>query len=359
MSLLEPRPTPSQRMRLLSPLLACVLTLCGGAILFRLLGHNPLVAFRVFFIDPLNNANGLSEWLLKASPLILIAQGLAIGFRARVYNIGAEGQLIAGATLAGGMALWLDGSANPLVAHLTLPLMIVAGAVGGGLWGGLAALLKTRYRADETLTTLMLTYIASLGLAWLVNGPWRDPNGMNFPQTILFSDKALFPLLFEGLRLNASLFITVLACLGFWFFNARSFLSYTLTVAGQAPHAARYAGFSGSRTIWFSLVVSGMCAGLAGVGEVAGPVGQLNLNLSPGYGFAAIIVAYLGRLNPLGIVGAGLLMALIYLGGEAAQVTLQLPSAITGLFQGMLLFFLLGADVLVDFRLRRLRRRTA
>lgn len=186
----------------------------------------------------------------------------------------------------------------------------------------------------------------------MVNGPWRDPEGMNFPQSILFGDPALFAPWFEGMRVNASLLIAAFASAAFWFFTSRSFLAYQLTVGGLAPAAARYAGFSADRTVWLSLVLSGLTAGLAGVGEVAGPVGQLNLNISPGYGFAAIIVAYLGRLNAIGIVLAGLLMALLYLGGEAAQVALQLPAAITGLFQGMLLFFLLGADVFVDYRLK-------
>ena len=287
--------------------------------------------------------------LIKACPLILIAQGLAIGFKARIYNIGAEGQLIMGAIAGGGIAIACDGNPAPWV----LPAMVLAGALGGALWGALPALLKTRFNAEETLTTLMLTYVAGFILSYLVNGPWRDPEGMNFPQSIMFGDGALFGILLEGSRVNSSVFITLFAVLAFWLFNARSFLSYQLEVGGQAPAAARYAGFSSTGTVWFSLVISGLAAGIAGVGEVAGPVGQLNLNISPGYGFAAIIVAYLGRLHALGIVLAGALMALIYLGGEAAQVSLQLPAAITGIFQGMLLFFLLGADAFIDNRLRR------
>ena len=243
----------------------------------------------------------------------------------------------------------LEGSDSQWV----IPDMVCAGALGGALWGALPALLKTRFNAEETLTTLMLSYVANFILAYMVSGPWRDPEGMNFPQSVMFSDNALFSILLEGSRVNTSVFITVFAVLAFWLFNARSFLSFKLEVGGQAPAASRYAGFSARQTVWFSLVVSGITAGLAGIGEVAGPVGQLNLNISPGYGFAAIIVAYLGRLHAFGIVLAGSLMALIYLGGEAAQVSLQMPSAITGIFQGMLLFFLLGADAFIDNRLRR------
>jgi simple sugar transport system permease protein len=349
MHLLEPRARPSQLMRWTAPLIAISATLLAGSFLFWWLGKSPLASFEVFFIEPLTSGYGWSELLIKACPLILIAEGLAIGFKARIYNIGAEGQLIMGALAGGGVAIYLDGSDSAWV----VPAMVLAGALGGALWGALPALLRTRFNAQETLTTLMLTYVASFILAYLVHGPWRDPEGMNFPQSIMFGDNALFAILIEGSRVNTSIFITLAAVLAFWLFNARSFMHFQLEVGGHAPAASRYAGFSSKQTVWFSLVVSGLTAGLAGVGEVAGPVGQLNLNISPGYGFAAIIVAYLGRLHALGIVLAGFLMALIYLGGEAAQVSLQMPFAITGIFQGMLLFFLLGSDVFIDNRLRR------
>lgn len=350
MHLLEPRAEPSRVMRWAAPLLAIIAMLIAGTVLFWALGKSPLTSFRVFFIDPLSSGYGWGELLVKACPLILIAEGLAIGFKARIYNIGAEGQLIMGALFGGGVAIYCDGSTSMWV----LPAMVVAGAVGGALWGWLPAVLKTRFNAEETLTTLMLNYVALFTLEYMVSGPWKDPEGMNFPQSIMFSDNSLFSPLFDGSRVNTSIFITLAAVLVFWLFNSRSFLAYKLEVGGQAASASRYAGFSAKQTVWFSLIISGLTAGLAGVGEVAGPVGQLNLNISPGYGFAAIIVAYLGRLNAIGIVLAGFLMALIYLGGEAAQVSLQMPNAITGIFQGMLLLFLLGADAFIDNRPRRL-----
>jgi simple sugar transport system permease protein len=352
MHLLEPRAESSRTLQWAAPPIAIGLMLLAGSLLFMLLGRDPVQAFGVFFIQPLESGYGWSELLLKAGPLILIAEGLAIGFRARIYNIGAEGQLIFGALCAGGVAIYSAGHEG----GWTLPLMVLAGALGGAFWGAIPALLKTHFNAEETLTTLMLTYVANFLLSWLVHGVWRDPGGMNFPQSVMFGDAALFPILFEGNRLNASVFIAGASVLLFWLMVKRSFLAYQLEVGGQAPTAARYAGFAARATVWVSLCVSGMTAGLAGVGEVAGPIGQLNLNLSPGYGYAAIIVAYLGRLHPLGIVLSGLLMALLYLGGEAAQMTLQLPAAITGLFQGMLLFFLLGADAFIDNRLRLPRR---
>lgn len=348
MHLLEPRANPSQLMKWLSPVIALLAMLMLGSLLFLALGKNPLHAFYIFFIAPLTSLYGWSELLIKASPLILIAQGLAIGFRARLFNIGAEGQLTIGALFGGGIAIACQGMDSIWV----LPLMLLAGTLGGALWGAIPAFLKVRFNAQETLTTLMLNYVATFILLYLINGPWRDPSGMNFPQSIMFDGSTLFPVIVEGTRINASIFIMVFAVFAFWLFVSRSFMAYSLQVGGQAPDAARYAGFSVKRATWFSLIISGMMAGIAGVGEIAGPVGQLTPNISPGYGFAAIIVAYLGRLHPVGMVLSGLLMAVLYLGGEAAQMELQLPAAITGLFQGMLLFFLLAADAFIDNRYR-------
>lgn len=348
MHLLEPREHPSQLMKWFSPLIALVAMLIVGSILFLTLGVNPLQALYIFFIEPMTTSYGWSELIIKASPLILIALGLAVGFRAKLFNIGAEGQLTMGAIFGGGIAILF----HQQVGFWILPLMIVFGALGGAIWGAIPALLKTHFNAEETLTTLMLNYVAVFILLYLINGPWRDPDGMNFPQTVMFSESATLPIVFEGTRVNASIFITIFAVVLFWIMIKKSLAAYQLEVSGQAPLAAKYAGFSANNAVWVSLVISGMMAGIAGIAEVSGPIGQLNPNISPGYGYAAIIVAYLGRLNPIGIVLSGLLMALIYLGGEMAQMTLQLPVAITGIFQGLLLFFLLAADALIENRYR-------
>ncbi|WP_291370891.1 MULTISPECIES: ABC transporter permease [unclassified Acinetobacter] len=348
MHLLEPREHPSQLMKWLSPFIALLAMLCVGSLLFLMLGVNPLQALYIFFIEPLSSAYNLSELLIKASPLILIALGLAVGFRAKLFNIGAEGQLTMGAIFGGGIAILFFEQLGWWI----LPLMIIMGAIGGAIWGLIPALLKTHFNAEETLTTLMMNYVAFFLLMYLVNGPWRDPDGMNFPQSVMFSDSAVLPYVIEGTRVNASIFLTLLAVALFWIFIRKSVSAYRLEVSGQAPMAAQYAGFSSRKAIWFSLGISGLMAGIAGICEVAGPIGQLNPNISPGYGYAAIIVAYLGRLNPIGIVLSGLLMALIYLGGELAQMQLQLPVAITGIFQGLLLFFLLASDALIENRYR-------
>jgi simple sugar transport system permease protein len=353
MHLLKPREHPSQLMKWLSPVIALAAMLVVGSILFLMLGISPAQAMYVFFIEPLMTSYGWSELAVKAGPLILIALGLAVGFRAKLFNIGAEGQLIMGAIFGGGIALLFHEQAGWWI----LPLMIFMGAIGGALWGAIPALLKTHFNAEETLTTLMMNYVALFVLLYLVNGPWRDSEGMNFPQTVMFSESATLPMILEGTRVNASIFIIAVAVLLFWLFMRKSMTAFKLEVSGQAPLAAKYAGFSSSKAIWLSLVISGMMAGIAGICEVAGPIGQLNPSLSPGYGYAAIIVAYLGRLNPIGIVLSGSLMALIYLGGEMAQMQLQLPVAITGIFQGLLLFFLLGSDALIENRYRFAKKR--
>jgi len=345
---LEARPEPSRLMAWLSPFFAAAATLVVGVVLFSILGKNPFAAFYVFFVKPVDSLYGLGELLLKASPLMLCAIGLAAGYRANVWNIGAEGQLTLGAICGGGVALAFGDTPSPWV----LPLMLVAGAAGGSAWAAIPAWLKTRFNANEILVSLMLVYVATLALSWLVHGAWRDPEGFNFPQSKLFPDALLLPNLLPGTRLNVAFLLALAVVAAAWVFMRRSLTGFQMRVAGLAPAAANYAGISARRTVWLGLLIGGATAGIAGVDEAAGPIGQLLPSMSPGYGFAAIIVAFVGRLHPLGILLASLLMSLLYLGGEAAQIALALPSAVTGLFQGTLLFFLLAADVFINFRLR-------
>ena len=344
---LEPRIAPSVALRYGSPVIALALTMVLGSILFAALGRDPLEALYTFFVRPVSTLYGLSELAIKAAPLLLCAVGLAVGFRGNVWNIGAEGQLTMGAIFGGGVALAFYGAEGPWL----LPLMIVAGGIGGMLYGAIPAFLKTRFNANEILTSLMLTYVAIQVLGYLVHGPWRDPEGYNFPETRLFGDDALLPILIEGTRLHGGVVLALIATVGCWILVSRTFAGFQLRVVGQAIEAANYAGFSRNRVIWISFLVSGGLAGLAGLGEVAGPIGQLNPTISPGYGFAAIIVAFLGRLHPLGVLLASLLMALMYLGGESLQMNLNLPLAITGVFQGLLLFLVLASDVFIRYRL--------
>jgi simple sugar transport system permease protein len=333
---LEPRAAASKALTYGSPLIALGLTLVSGAILFGALGQDPLVALYTFFLRPIDNLYGLSEL------------AVTIGFRGNVWNIGAEGQLTIGAICGGGMALAFYGQEGPWL----LPLMVLAGALGGMLWGAIPAFLKNRFNTNEILTSLMLSYVAIQLLGYLVHGPWRDPEGYNFPETRLFGDDALLPILVEGTRLHGGVILALIAAAAGWVLLSRTFVGYQIKVVGQAPAAAKYAGYSRKRVVWISFLVSGGLAGIAGLGEVAGPMGQLNPTISPGYGFAAIICAFLGRLHPFGVFLASLLMALMFLGGESLQMNLNLPLAITGVFQGLLLFFVLASDVFIRYRLR-------
>ena len=347
---LEARPQPSRIALWAGPLLATAATLVVGFIVFEAFGKNPIAAFDAFFIQPIATRYGVAELLLKATPLMMIATGLALGYRANVWNIGAEGQLTLGALAGGGVALVLADAEWP--AAVMLPAMFFVGALAGMLWAAIPAWLRTRFNANEILTSLMLVYVAALLLSWLVHGPWRDPEGYNFPQSKLFTENALLPNLLAETRLNVGFLIAVVIVGVAWLFVRRHIVGFEMRVAGLAPAAANYAGISARRNIWLGMLAGGACAGLAGVGEAAGPIGQLLPSMSPGYGFAAIIVAFVGRLHPFGIAFASVLMSLLYLGGESAQMNLALPSAVTGLFQGTLLFFLLAADVFVNYRVR-------
>ncbi|MGQ9369721.1 ABC transporter permease [Azospirillum sp. ST 5-10] len=352
---LEPRGQASPAMVYLTPLLAVGLTLASGFVLFWLMGFDPLDALYAFFVQPVTSLRGVGELVVKATPLVLIAVGLAIGFRANVWNIGAEGQLTLGAITGGGLALAFYGEGG----WWLLPLMILAGTAGGMLWAAIPAFLRTRFNASEILTSLMLTYVAVLLLQYLTHGLYRDPEGYSFPESRLFEDDALLPVIIAGTRIHLGALFALLAVAAGWVLIARTFIGFQIRVIGLTPAAAGYAGFKEKRIVWLTLLISGGLAGLAGLGEVAGPIGQINPTISPGYGFTAIIVAFLGRLHPFGILLAGLLMALSFIGGEAAQIALALPKAITGVFQGMLLFFLLACDVLIRYRVRIGRRRAA
>ncbi|MBL6929161.1 MAG: ABC transporter permease [Rhodospirillales bacterium] len=342
---LVPRRQRSRAMVWGAPLLAVALTLITGGLTFAIMGKPMGAALFTFFVQPLTSVYGVSELIVKASPLVLIGIGLSLGFRANVWNIGAEGQYTFGAILGGGIAIFFHDSTSPFL----LPAMLIAGAVGGMAWAAIPAFLRTRFNANEILVSLMLTYVAVLLLSYLVHGPWRDPDGYNFPESRLFPEAGTMPVLIEGTRVHMGVFFALIA-VGVALLLGKGLTGFKLKLVGLAPEAARFAGFSETRIIWFALLAGGGLAGLAGVIEVAGPIGQLIPTISPGYGFTAIIVAFLGRLHPVGVLLAGLVMALTYLGGETAQIEIGVPAAVTGLFQGFLLFYLLACDVLIRYR---------
>jgi len=348
---LEARPAASKRWIYGSPVLALAITVLIGVALFALLGKDPLRGLEVFFWEPLKSRYALGELMVKATPLLLIALGLAVCFRSNVWNIGAEGQFVMGAIAAGGVALMADKTTGSWI----MLAVLLAGTLGGMAWGGLTALLRDKFNANEILVSLMLVYVAILVLSYLVFGPWKDPMGYNFPQTRAFEKATQIPRLMAGSRMNIGLLIALAGSAVLWLFLFRSRAGFAQQVSGLAPAAARYAGFSSRRALWTALLVSGGAAGLAGALEVAGPIGQLTPYVPAGYGFAAIIVAFVGRLHPVGMVLSAILMSMFYIGGELAQSRLGLPKSLTGVFQGLLLFTLLACDTLIAYRVRWVR----
>jgi general nucleoside transport system permease protein len=346
---LERRAERSAIIAIASPLIAIALTLVTMAILFAILGKNPITALGVYFIEPLTDSYSLIEIAVKATPLVMIAVGLALCYIANVWNIGAEGQLLMGAVCGSWIAVKTQGTD---AGAWVLPAMLVAGAVGGALYALIPAICKVRFGASEILTSLMLVYVAELFLDYLVRGPWRDPNGYNFPTTAEFDPVATVPTLIEGSRLHLGAVIALLVVMIMTVLLGRTIMGFEIRVVGAAPRAARFAGFDSNRLVIVTFLISGALAGLAGIIEVAGPVGHLQPGISPGYGFTAIIVAFLGRLNPVGILIAGLFLALTFIGGEQAQIAMKVPLDLTKVFQGILLFYVLACDSLILYRIR-------
>ncbi|MFQ5565008.1 MAG: ABC transporter permease [Paracoccaceae bacterium] len=366
MIVLEPRPEPSRALALLSPVIAIGLTLVAGGILMALMGKPPVEALRVYFFQPFQEfwmwltlppeeaAMWLytpSEVIVKAIPLALIGAGLAVCFRANVWNIGAAGQYTMGAVIGG----WVALSAPEGASGIWLVPYLFAGVLGGMIWAAIPAFFRVRFNANEILVSLMLTYVASLVLDWLVRGPFKDPLGFGFPESKEFQPGFIMPVLVDGTRLHLGVVLAIIAAVALWVMMGRTMKGFEVRVIGAAPRAGAFAGFSRDRTIWFVLLLSGGLAGLAGAVEVSATVQQLQPQISAEYGFVAIIVAFLGRLNPLGALFGAVILAVSYIGGENAQIMLKLPKAVTGIFQGMLLFFLLGCDTLIRFRIRLMR----
>lgn len=350
---LEKRPNPSRFWLYATPVVAVVLTMVFGGLLFALMGTNPFAVIRTIFWDPLFGEFAFylrGQLLVKAGPLILIAIGLSLGFRAGIWNIGAEGQYIMGAICGAAVGLAVYPTENRLI----FPLMILAGAFGGWAWAMIPAILKTRFNTNEILVSLMLVYVAQTILAKASTGFLKNPEGMGFPGSRNFSGypAAANPELIAGSGLHWGGVAALIVAVAAWVLLSRHIIGFQIRLSGQAPRAARFHGVHPSRLVVLCMGLSGALAGLAGLFEVTGPAGQISIDFNVGYGFTAIIVAFLGRLNPIGIVLAGVLMALTYVGGEMASTNLRLPAAAIQVFQGMLLFFLLGVDVLTNYRIR-------
>jgi len=343
---LEKRASQSQKMLWLSPILAIALTLLTGSIIFSLLGHSPLTTLYTLFISPLMDLYGWTELAVKTIPILLCAIGLNLCFKAQIWNIGAEGQFIIGAIVGASVALLYPDTSS----YFALVCALCAGIFAGMAWAGIAAWLRAQLNTNEVLTTIMLNYIAVSLLAYAVHGPLKDPDGYNFPQSALLGDYLLLPLVLEDYRMTISIFFAALALSFSWLLLGKTLVGFQISVLGQDERAVTFAGFKKNRIIWFVFLVSGGLAGLAGISEVSGPIGQLVPDVASGYGYTAIIVVFLGRMSHLGILLASLLLGTTYLGGEMVQMELNLSSSVSSLLQGLLLFYLLACDVLIKYR---------
>lgn len=341
------RSEASVAMAYLSPLIAVGLTLLTGLIVFAIIGVPPLKGLYIYFVEPLTSAWSLEKLALKAAPLVMIAAGLSVAYRANVWNIGAEGQFTIGAICGSAIPVLMNSWQSPF----TLVAMLLLGSIGGAVWGLIPAFLKVKTGANEILTSLMLVYVAQFLLDWLVRGPWRDPHGYNFPKSVSFEGWQVLPT-FGSTDVHLGVLLSVLSAVILWAVMSFTLKGFEIRVLGTAPRAGSFAGFSPKKMVYFAFLVSGGLAGLAGICELAGPVNELQPTISPGYGFTAIIVAFLGRLNPIGVIVAGVALAVSYLGGEEAHTAFAISDKAARVFQGLLLFYILACDTLILYRIK-------
>lgn len=345
---LERRPKPSRMMLVFTPVASVIVTMLIGMVVFDLMGIDGARAVKDIFLSPLLLSYKWQDVALKAAPLIIIALGLSVGNRAQIWNIGAEGQYIVGALAAAGIGIAAAGQGGFFI----ITAMPLGGSVFGALYALIPAMLKTKWDVNEILSSLMLTYVSYQILGFLVGGPWKDPNGRNFPATAPLTDDQSLPILFSGTTVHLGILIALILPFVFWILMSRSVFGYQVRVVGSAPHAARHGGFDAKQTVWIAMLIGGGMAGLAGALEFAGALKAINLGFASGYGFTAIIVAFLGRLHPIGCLIAGVVLAVTYVGGQVAQTTVHIPQATAGIFQAMMLFFILGSEILVRYRPR-------
>ncbi len=344
---LEKRREPSVTMLVLTPVVSVLVTMLIGIVVFDLIGIDGLKAVTDIFITPLITSYKWQDVAVKAAPLIIIALGLSVANRAQVWNIGAEGQYIMGALCATGVGIAFGSVGGPLV----VTLMVMAGVLGGAAWAAVPAGLRTRFSVNEILSSLMLTYVAGHVLSYLVGGPWKDPEGRNFPVTAPLADSQTLPV-WGTSTVHLGILVALILPFVFWYLMSRSVFGFQVRVVGSAPNAARHGGFDGRQTIWLAMTISGAMAGLAGALEFTGVLHKMDLGFPSGYGFTAIIVCFLGRLNPVGCLIAGIVLAVTYVGGQMAQSSVKIPSSTAGIFQAMMLFFILASDILIRYRVK-------
>ncbi len=346
----ERREISSKLFRFSAPLVSIGIALFVAGFLLLAAGVNPLAAYRDILVESLGSIYGLSETLVKTTPLIFAGLGVSLAFRMQIWNIGAEGQIYIGAMAASGVALF-SGIDNH---WLMLAAMFTGAFVCGGLWAGVAGFLRARWQVNEVIVTLLMNYIAILLVDYLVYGPWKDPQGFNFPLTAQFSDTARFAEYFDT-RLHSGFFLALGCALLLYLFMERTIWGYEIKVIGSNPKAAKYAGMKTGLAIFGVLFLSGAIAGIAGFSEVAGLQHRLQHGISPGYGYTAIIIAWLGGRSAIGVVIVAFLMGVLLVGGDSLQIYWQLPVAFVYAFQGLILFFLLASDFFIQYRVKLIR----
>lgn len=344
---IERRATASRRTAALIPLGSVLSALILGGVVLLLAGQNPLIVYSAMANGAFGSTNSLAETLVKTIPLLLTGLGVSIAFRMLLWNIGAEGQLHLGAITATGVALFMLPAAP---AFVLLPVIVLAGFTGGAVWGLIPGALRAYFKVNEIITSLMLNYVAILLGEYLVYGPWKNPQGMGFPGTAPFPDAAWLPRL-SPTRVHAGLLLGLLAAATVFVILRRTWWGYEMRVIGENERAARYAGINITRNILLVMALSGGLAGIAGMSEVSGIAHALQRGLSPGYGYTAIIVAWLAKLNPWAVVLVAFLFAGLLVGGDQLQITMGLPAAIAPLLQGTILFCLLMGETVGRYRL--------
>lgn len=346
----EKRELSSPLFRFTAPIVSILVALFVAGFLLLAAGVSPLQAYVEIFREALGSVYGLSETLVKTTPLIFAGLGVSLAFRMQIWNIGAEGQIYMGACGATWVALFSGIESHALM----ISAMFAAAFLAGGLWAGVAGALRARWGVNEVIVTLLMNYIAILWVDYLIYGPWKDPKGFNFPLTAQFSDAARLTEYFNT-RLHSGFFLALFCALLLYLFMERTVWGYEIKVIGSNPQAARYAGMRTGLAIFGVLFLSGAIAGIAGFSEVAGLQHRLQHGLSPGYGYTAIIIAWLARRSALGVVIVSFLMGVLLVGGDSLQLSWQLPIAFVDAFQGLILFFLLASDFFIQNRLRLVR----
>jgi len=343
---LEKRMTPSSIMLVAVPIMSILLALLFGGIFLALNGTNPIEVYALLIKSAFTTSYGITESIVKAIPLMLAGLGVSLAFRMQLWNIGAEGQIYMGAVAA----TWVALTFPDLPSFMMIPFMLLMGFLGGAFWALLPAIPRAYLKVNETITTLLMNYIAILWADYLIYGPWKDPNGFNFPLTAQFVPAAILPTL-GGSRIHLGLLFAVVAAIAIYILIRHTKWGYEVRVIGESPAAARYAGMNIKKNILIVLLLSGGLAGIAGMSEVSGVAGRLQHGLSPGYGYTAIIVAWLARLHPASLALVSFLFGGLLVGGYATQL-IGLPAATVNMLQGLILFFVLGGQILTNYNIR-------